>query len=554
MTGALIQLVAYGTQDLFLTRNPQITFFKMVYRRHTNFSIEDIIIINDNNPDIGKRITFKIAKNGDLLGRIYVVAILPYIPPFIESCFTNDCDENISCTAPCTDQSCEFAWVRRVGYALIKNVEVEIGNEVIDRHYGDYMNIWHELNITPKRNINKMIGDVSELITRTSDGIPSYKLFIPLQFWFCRYAGLSLPLISLHNNEVKINIEFRDFDDLYLPLVSSNISIQNDFSNLIKGEYIQQTVNGTTSLARYSHYDVGNKKIFYQKLSSSKFTSVKADLSTLQSENDHHNLLYKVNNDDELVNEQYLITGLTSNITVMPSMNATENNNSACTQYQRQLKNIRLSEVHLLAQYIFLDQEERTRFAKSKHEYLIEQVQYSGQKTYSGLFQSPLLPFTHPCKELLWVTQLKGNIDAKQYFNYSDSFINVDMPLLSKKNMINEETILFNDKERMSERHYTYFNWVQPYEHHKNAPSEGINIYSFALYPEKMQPSGTANMSMLDSVKIKIKFEQTLNSLTHFHKISSTNPVVFRAYARVYNVLRIVGGFSGLVFNDDNKT
>ena len=235
MTGALIQLVAYGAQDLFLTRNPQITFFKMVYRRHTNFSIEDIIIKHDFNTNFGKRITFKIAKNGDLMGRIYVVARLPYIPPYIVDCFSNKCDDDISCNTPCTEGSCRFAWVRRVGYALIKNVEVEIGNEVIDRHYGDYMNIWHELNIKPKQNIDKMIGDIRELITPTADGMPSYKLFIPLQFWFCGHAGLSLPLISLHNNEVKINIEFRDFDDLHIPLISSSTSVQNDFSNLIEG-------------------------------------------------------------------------------------------------------------------------------------------------------------------------------------------------------------------------------------------------------------------------------------------------------------------------------
>ena len=147
MAGGLIQLVTRGPQDIFFISDPQITFFKTVYRRHTNFSTEIIPQKFTHKPDFGKRIVCTLARSGDLIGKMYLVMVLPNIPTF------KDNDGNI-------DKISKFAWVRKIGFALIRCIEIEIGDELIDRQYGDWLNIWYELTVKRKRNIDKMLGDV----------------------------------------------------------------------------------------------------------------------------------------------------------------------------------------------------------------------------------------------------------------------------------------------------------------------------------------------------------------------------------------------------------
>src|SRR5271166_357030 len=146
MAGGLIQLVAYGNQDIFLTQDPQITFFKVVYRRHTNFSLEVIPQDFIHTPDFGKRVSCILSRNGDLIGKVYVAIQLPTIPQFLDD------NQNV-------DQVFKFAWVRRIGYAIIKTVDIEIGGELIDRHYGDWLNIWHELTIPKRMNLDIVLGN-----------------------------------------------------------------------------------------------------------------------------------------------------------------------------------------------------------------------------------------------------------------------------------------------------------------------------------------------------------------------------------------------------------
>ena len=116
MGGGLMQLVAYGAQDIYLTGNPQITFFKVVYRRHTNFSMEAIEQTFSGSPDFGRKVYCTISRNGDLIHRVYLQVKLPAV----------------------TAKAASYhRWVNYVGHALIKSVEIEIGGQRIDKHYGD---------------------------------------------------------------------------------------------------------------------------------------------------------------------------------------------------------------------------------------------------------------------------------------------------------------------------------------------------------------------------------------------------------------------------------
>ena len=168
MGGGLMQLVAYGAQDIYLTGNPQITFFKVVYRRHTNFSMETIQqTISGSSTGTSGSGTVTISRNGDLINRMYVNAA----------------------TGTCTK-----------GSDIVSEAELEIGGQLIDRHWKEWNNIWNELS-TPESKalgLKAMQCDIGSSSTAVST------IQIPLNFWFCRNPGLALPLIALQYHEVKV--------------------------------------------------------------------------------------------------------------------------------------------------------------------------------------------------------------------------------------------------------------------------------------------------------------------------------------------------------------
>ena len=196
-----MQLVAYGAQDVFLTGTPEITFWKVSYRRHTNFAMESIEQTFSGQADFGRRVTCTISRNGDLAYRTYLQVTLPEI------------NQSMSSYA---------RWLDYIGEQLIAQVEVEIGGQRIDRQYGDWMHIWNQLTMTTEqqRGYWKMIGNTTQLTYITDPGfagisgpcastgsvnqvcaprnaLPETTLYIPLMFWFNRNPGLALPLIAL---------------------------------------------------------------------------------------------------------------------------------------------------------------------------------------------------------------------------------------------------------------------------------------------------------------------------------------------------------------------
>jgi len=528
MTGGLIQLVAYGNQDLFVTKDPQITFFKIVYRRHTNFSTEIIEQPFTHTPEFGKRVTCILSRNGDLIRKVYLVAVLPRIPQFT--------DENNN-----IDVISKFAWVKRVGYALIKNVEIEIGGEVIDEHYGDWLNIWHELTVTREKDISEMLGDVKEL-TEFTNGKKSYQLFIPLQFWFNRVAGLALPIVSLQYNHIKINVEINEFEKLYKVAPTHVINIDNDFVNFEPFELIEQNVDGVISLAQFIHFDIVERQLYLFRITNNGFLSVtETDPTKIQTEEAQDALLYEKDAQGNLINEKFLIKGLTSKFPAMPRINAVE---STFTNRSVDFDNIVLRDAYMLVEYIFLDDEERVRFSQSRMEYLIEQLLFNGEKTIDGINQKFKIGFTQPVKELVWVSQLTlaQNTRINEHFNYTDSFKTDENGDYIGKNIITKATIFFNGQERISLRDIGYFSQTQIYQHHKHNVPEGINVYSFCINPEKHQPSGVANMSKIDNVRLRLEVIPDIDFI---------NTSKLRIYGINYNILRIANGISGLVFSRD---
>jgi hypothetical protein len=551
MGGGLMQLVAYGAQDVYLTGNPQITFWKVTYRRYTNFAIESIEQTFNGQADFGRRVQCVISRNGDLAYRTYLQVTLPEI------------NQSMGNSYSVANKGVYARWLDFPGEQIVAQVEVEIGGQRIDRQYGDWMHIWNQLTMTSEqqRGYFKMIGNTTQLtfITDPSfaavDGpcdsiaprqvcaprnaLPETTLYVPLQFWFCSNPGLALPLIALQYHEVKINLDIRPIDECLWAVTS--LSCQN----------------ATTGVGLASG------------------TSVPATIAYNQS----------------------------------------------------------LVAASLYVDYVFLDTDERRRMAQNPHEYLITQLQFTGDESVGSSSNKIKLNFNHPVKELIWVVQPDQNVDycsaltcdatlfkvlGAQPFNYTDaidalpnaihafggplstaassvSFIDqnglfqeagaidalpnysgywngpsnaysqvnfdnggpafgvessvsdagtfvltetsIDMHCWGQNPVVTAKLQL-NGQDRFSEREGTYFSLVQPYQAHTRNPDEGINVYSFALRPEEHQPSGTCNFSRIDNATLQL----VLSNAT----VEGTNTAKVRVYATNYNVLRIMSGMGGL--------
>jgi hypothetical protein len=470
MGGGLLQLVAYGAQDVYLTGNPQITFFKVVYRRHTNFAMESIEQTFNGSATWNRKVTCTISRNGDLIHKMYLRVKIPDV------------------TVPA---GTAFRWLDWPGHIFIKTVEVEIGGQRIDKHYSDWLHIWNELTQAPGRQAGyaSLVGhgtltDPLYNDTESAKTKPGAILYIPLEFWFCRNPGLALPLIALQYHEVKINLELADVSSMYWAAAMT--------------EPNSGPLNGRTVW--------------------------------------------------------------TTNQSVISSIP-------------------QIDECSLYVDYVFLDTDERRRFAQVSHEYLIEQLQFTGDESTSGNTNKIKMNFNHPCKGLYWIVQLDDHTTnkcpmGKQFFNYSDSY---DMAALERvfasagynyswvtdglanvaaipeftadkppnANPVLKAKIQLNGHDRMAEMDGVYYNMVQPYQHHSNVPKKGINVYSFALKPEEHQPSGTCNMSRIDNATLQLEF----TPLTVRRDGTSRTSKV-RIFAINYNVLRVMSGMGGLAYSN----
>lgn len=508
MSGGLIQLVAKGVQDIFLTEDPQITFFKIVYRRHTNFSIEHIAQRFNKDPNFGERVSATISRAGDMCGRVFIVLELPSLSKL-------DGDIN------------RFRWVDYIGYSIINNVEIEIGGKLMDKHYGEWMFIWHELTRRRDAALNNMVGNLSSL-TDLDQTKESFKLYIPLEFWFCRNNGLALPLVNLMYSEVRINLELNEAKKCYVGSPTHYIELEDNLVGYEKGEIIKQDLeNGTIAYGQFVYFDKNTKRLYYNKLSNvdSPFVSISTTNKNLTT----NERLSLARNE---TNKKYRIIGLTTEFESMPKINGSEKKNI----FPR-LKNFNILDCYLLVTYMFLDEEEREKFALSKHEYLIEQVQYSGNRTLESLGTKVNLNFENPTKEIVWVVQFSNFNTRKDYYNYTDS-----PDIKTGESIINRQTVSINGNERVSMRDAFYFDTVNKYQHHSFSTVKGINVYSFCLHPELHQPSGPINMSQISNLSINMELKPSVNP---------SNTANLRCYVVSYNILRVANGISGLVFNKE---
>ena len=496
MSGGLIQLVAHGIENLYLTEDPQITFFKVVYKRHTNFSIESIPQYFNIKANFSNRVSCTITKNGDLINKMFVVVTLPYIPQL--------------------QSGAKVRWVDNIGFVLLKTIELEIGGKIIDTQYGDWLFIWNELNRNNNyKGINNMIGNIPELFNFSSSK-QAYTLYIPLQFWFCRNVSLSLPIIALEYSEVKINIEFADIRNCVIIGPTHYIYLTDSICLFKPYELIK--IDQNDKYIQYINFDEKNMKMGYIKMDPDIILKPNTLLRGIES--NYTTTVY------DPIKGTYSVIQKNEEI-----INLTKSNPTF-----RDIFNLTIFDAFLYVDYVYLDNIERLKFARSNHEYLIDICQFDNDKIIFNSNNKIKIGYSHPTKEIFISAQMDYMINDyyKDPFNYTTS--------LNKKigkSLIKKILLKLNGFNRELDYDKNFYTNIQSFQHHKSTAPNGIFLYSFALYPTDSQPSGSCNFSKIDDISIDITVEP----------ITYNKPAKIKIYALSYNVLRIINGVATLAFN-----
>jgi hypothetical protein len=535
-----MQLVAYGAQDIYLTGNPQITFWKVTYRRHTNFAMESIEQTFNGAADFGRRVTCTISRNGDLAYRTYLQVTLPEI------------GQSLGNASGSTEVYAR--WLDFPGHQLIDDVEVEIGGQRIDKQYGDWMQIWNQLTLdkNQERGYNKMVGQTTQLTFLTDpdfadvDGpcdssaprqvcaprnaLPETTLYVPLQFWFCNNPGLALPLIALQYHEVKINIDIRAIDEC-LFAVSGLDKASGDAK--VTAAYAQSLV-AASLYVDYVYLDTDERRRMAQnpheylieQLQYTGAESVGSSSNKIRLNFNHpcKELIWVVQPD---CNVDYC-SSLTGGTTLYNALGAQPFNFTDAIDALPNTIRAFGSDAQTGAE----------TGAGSSNAFI----------STSGLFQDSIANNVlnndstaapgETWQGLGGNTTTSGVSDAGTFVLAETS---LDMHCWGENPVVTAKLQL-NGQDRFSEREGTYFDQVQPWQHHTRAPDTGINVYSFALRPEEHQPSGTCNFSRIDNATLQL----VLSNAT----VSGTNTAKVRVYARNYNVLRIMSGMGGLAYSN----
>lgn len=575
MGGGLMQLVAYGAQDVYLTGNAQITLFKVVYRRHTNFSMECVEIpIETAKP--GGRVTVPIQRAADLMSKGRHRASTPDLIPS-NSAFNG-----------------KVAWVRRLGHALIKSAEVQIGGSMIDKHFGVWLDIWYELTHSTghERGYNALIGDVPELTTLVdaSEGISGgVNVYTPFQFWFCRNYGLALPLIALQYHDVRINIEYESIGNLVVFTAGNGDDSAPRFNNI--------TFGSSGILIDYIYLDSEERRRFAQVGHEYLIEQLQVNETNLQNNSESQQFTLNFNHPcKELIWAHRLGCFNGANGSTFLAYSNTDSWEDAL-QYAAEA---------LARSMIILSDDSTPSGATTTTvsgasstdvifsstsavsgttlRFVVVDAPSSGSPSATIVTNALMCGSVNLCSKLGTVSydlhytttsltsvevSVSGHtltlddlsipigalIDHRvEAGKVNDTAIvqlnNYGLRLDGKGNCVTEALLTLNGHERMAKQPGAYFNYLQPGDHHSRTPADGINVYSFGLHPEQHQPTGTCNMSRIDSTRLVYKVRDVLTSARSATGFDIFTGTVVYIYVVNYNILRMMAGMAGVAYTN----
>ncbi len=571
MPGGLLQISSVSTESLFLNGTPEITFFKTIYRRHTNFSIDSLTVNFDDPVEFNSINTAKIEQTGDLMHNAYLQVFLPSInlfrttlPDPIEfQTLYNTTIENYNIVT-------NFMQVNRCAYVNAYNIFIA------------------------ENNIQNASNDMITTITNTFKGYnaeqptPMEKLLLTTTRSPFTYNEVSMDAIAAgfdasSNKDdlfkalsIGIDKSVKTQSFFYYQMYNAKIALQDAQNKHIKfawvnrighfvAEYIDVKIGGHSIDKHYGSWIniwyeltanrnmeetyfklIGNvpeltdfnrdiKQAYILKIPLTfwfcKFSGLAIPLVALE----YHNVTFEVKF-RSLQELCYIEKGTLIEYSLSPG-------GVTLDEVSDIIPSVTLN-ANLLIDFYYLDSQERKRFAQSSHEYLIEQVQLLQiPNVTQQSIQLLLNNFVHPTKEIIWAaqntsyTQNNDGTNQCRWDNYSMDIANVGNPVAFS-------SMDFNSYNRIMRLDQNYFNYVVPYEVHNTTPSDGINVYSFSLFPEDFQPSGSANLSKISRIVLFLEFNKKL-----FTNNIINEPLIVTTFTRNINILRIVAGFGALAYS-----
>lgn len=617
MGSGVISLVANGAQDVYLTARPDITFFKVIYRRYTNFAMEAIEHSIDGLSAGGRR-SVEILRNADLVTKTALKLKLPAVSSSVLGSGTE-----------------KIAWVRRLGHALIRRVCVRIGGMEIDEHLGVWLDILWELTHTEsqERGYRALIGDVPELTALRGrelfDGseeelLPEYTLYIPFQFWFCRNYGLALPLIALQYHEVRVELELESASKLINWTGSSapslgnfqftNASLLLDYVYLESGErrkYAQlgheylieelQDQDSTLPSIGRSSETSDNYKLNFNHPTKELVWAVKVGAfngeGNRSGSSSRGKFLTYTHDDDawETDGVDYAAKNLAEGcIFINPELSGNTGvingqsvhlcsnvNNPGFNDGQRVTVELRNVNVSGLQNGECIDDINETNISVYCYDTFFSCLDFQLFGTNNGVELSDSIKSAHvvvshsdgavdsitieavEVNHSLTLTDLSVPVVDFDYDNRSQGSSsytvhkdvticqpnNYGLRLDGKGNPIKSAKLELNGHDRFERQEGSYFNYYQPLHHHTRTPADGINVYSFAICPEKHQPSGTTNFSRIDNTELVITFADSLRTGSALALDYSTDSKIY-IFGVSYNILRVMSGMGGKAYSN----
>jgi len=462
-----MQLLNTGAQDQYINVSPEMSYFRQVYRRHSNFAMQSVrtdfqsgFFLDGNT----RTFTCQIGRFGDLLKDVIFALQLPDI-------YSSDVHR--------------FKWIKNFANYLISEYYITIGTQEVDHRWGEWMDIWNELTLSTdeKVSFDTLSGNVQEYMNPkamkpmvicknnklsysyypsagpNNPSLASRRIFIPLDFWFTKNASLAIPMIALQYQPITITIITRSIEDLY--------QVWDSQRQLYMSPSTYNQLNPTlpsVSISTFTKYGGGGPSTLYN------------------------------------------VDG------------------------------------YLECNYVFLDTPERTYIAANSFDYLIERVTRN-EKTGVTVNDTFNLTLSNPVKELIWVVRRR---DARVYNDWGN--FTASQPEDLTKSPMRDAQLLWNGISRFDVKESAYFNMIQPHLYHTSQPRQGIYVYSFALAPEKVQPSGSFNASVINTVQL-VSTMNTVPQVTPFPDVSKDTEYDIIVYGLHYNVFRVMAGSGGMVFN-----
>lgn len=566
MSAALMQLVAFGVQDVILVGNPEVTFFKTVYMRHTPFSIETMKQTFDGFVDFGREVHCKIKKNGDFIGHSYIQATLPGL---------NTPDSQVM-------------YCNRVGYKLLKSVSLKIGGQTIDKHSSTWLYCWSELSMSNEKKsiLDDIVGIDNYItpntITNINNEIDDYNmntditLSIPLQFSFCKNINQAIPIVALQYHEIEIVVELEDF-----------VNCLQHNTNNVRG--IVEPIKPLKSLALYVDYyyiDTNERKQvvmnpheYLIETTQELEVPVSVGIQSIPLEFRHPL--------KELI---WVIRRNSSNATLTVN-NFIHTSGTPATEYEVEYEAVNTSETLNTSFNNFFINDQTFKIPINENEYRditlernfirnnvtldnigLNDTNTDGEVNQFNAFN--FTDFTTNSGSVYVVSETEADIkhndivlkrintvnvtiegeeqevaanEANQVISNGENYHFIDTAVDTKNtfssglifegdiNTCVSATIKLNGTVRYETRDSLYHNSVQPYQHHSGNPRIGINSYSFAFFPEEIQPSGVCNFSRVDKKVLEV---------------NSAVEGIITIMGFGYNVLRISKGLGGLAYNN----